>query len=73
MKPNWIRLAENYPELEMSRINIDKNQRAASQAEIESIPQAVVIYKGREIGRVIGLLDYNAVVHRLARMKAANP
>jgi thioredoxin-like negative regulator of GroEL len=73
MKPSWARIANSYPDLSLTRVNVDREQDAARRAGIDSIPQAVILSNGNEVGRISGHRDFNGIVYELVKIKEGSP
>lgn len=51
-----------------AKLNVDENPVTASRFEVRSIPTLLVLEKGREIDRMVGVLPKSEIVRRLERI-----
>ncbi len=58
-------------EAKIAKLDIDANQKVASQFKITSIPTLVLFKQGKEVGRVVGLKDREAIVEFIQKGKTA--
>ncbi|MFO7835207.1 MAG: thioredoxin domain-containing protein [Candidatus Thorarchaeota archaeon] len=69
LTPIFNRLAQDYKgEAFLAKIDIDRNQRAAQQFGVESVPMVVVFKNGEPVGKLPGLRtynDYSSIIERL--------
>jgi thioredoxin 2 len=54
MGPVFDKLSNNYDNLKFVKIDTEENEKLSEKFEIQSIPCLVVIFKGKEIERIIG-------------------
>jgi len=62
MAPNFERAAQNFPlKALFSKVNTENEQNLGARFNIRSIPTIIVFKDGREVERVSGALDVNAL------------
>jgi len=67
MAPNFERAAEAFPlKARFAKVNTENEQNLGARFGIRSIPTIIVFKNGREVDRVSGALDVNAL-HSLAQ------
>jgi thioredoxin 2 len=54
--------------LRFAKLNIDENPATAQRFNVGSIPTLVVLKGGREVDRIVGVQDKNALAQRLERV-----
>ena len=47
--------------MKVKKLNLDENRQIAADYQIMSIPCLIIFRRGKEIGRIIGLMDENAL------------
>ncbi|MBD3158496.1 MAG: thioredoxin [Candidatus Lokiarchaeota archaeon] len=71
LTPIFQRLAQDYEgEAFIGKIDIDRNQRAAQQFGVQSVPMVVVFKNGEPVGRLPGLRtynDYSSIIERFLK------
>ncbi len=58
-------LAKKFEEVKFIKINIDSNQKLASDYEVSSIPCLIIFKKGKEIDRLIGFRSAEDIEKKL--------
>jgi len=62
MAPNFERAAQNFPlKALFAKVNTENEQNLSARFNIRSIPTIIVFKDGREVERVSGALDVNAL------------
>ncbi len=51
----------------VGKLDVDANQRVASQYKVRSIPTLLIFQNGREIDRMVGLQTKEAIVNKIAK------
>ncbi len=68
MAPNFERAAEQFPlKARFAKVNTENEQNLGARFGIRSIPTIIVFKDGREVDRVSGALDVNALASLAAR------
>ncbi len=62
MAPVIDKIAEENPELNVAKVNVDEASELASQFGIMSIPTLVIFKDGREINRSLGAKNKSAIL-----------
>lgn len=62
-------VAKEVSTIKFLKINIDESQETATRLHITSIPTLVLYQDGKEVGRVTGLLEREALEEFLAKAK----
>ena len=62
LSPILEEVAGEHDEIKLIKIDVDKNELLASKYEIEAMPTLVVLEKGEEVKRSVGLISKNKVV-----------
>jgi thioredoxin 1 len=65
--------AEHADTLKIAKVDIDRNQRYASQLGVVSIPTMVVFKGGQPVDKIVGAMPKRAIVDRLGQHLAATP
>ena len=69
LTPILEQVAKEKKEVNFLKINIDAAQEVAARLAITSIPTLVLFHKGKEIGRVVGLIEADDLKTFLAKAK----
>ena len=62
LSPILEEVAGEHDEIKLIKIDVDKNELLASKFEVEAMPTLVVLEKGEELRRSVGLISKNKVV-----------
>jgi thioredoxin 2 len=60
--------AELAGHLRVARLNVDENPTTAGRFDVRSIPTLLVLNKGREVDRIVGLQPKTEILRRLERV-----
>lgn len=69
LTPVLEEVAKEVKEVNFIKINIDAAQNIAARLEITSIPTLILFHKGKEIDRVVGLIEADNLKTFLAKAK----
>lgn len=69
LTPILEEVAKEVKEVNFFKINIDNAQEVAARLEITSIPTLVLFHKGKEIDRVVGLIEAEELKEFLKKAK----
>jgi thioredoxin len=59
--------AEMAGRIRVAKLNVDENPTTAARFGVQSIPTLLVLKRGREVDRIVGVQPKAAIVQRLQR------
>ena len=65
LSPVVDKVAEESEDIKVVKINVDEAQDLAMKYQVMSIPRLVVIKRGKEIKRSVGLVDKNEIMNMI--------
>lgn len=65
MNPILDEIEQEYPDLKITRIDIDQNRDMLEKYDIQSVPTYLIIKDGNEIDRIIGAKPKFAFLQRI--------
>ena len=67
--PMMVELAEEMAErVRVAKLNVDENPATAARFNVSSIPTLLVLKKGQEVDRIVGVQPKSEIARRLERI-----
>lgn len=73
LKPTFESIANNYPDIEFVKVNVDKLDALASRYDIQGIPVIKFFCEGKEVGEIIGYMPQNELEKKISKISSEAP
>lgn len=65
LSPRVEEIAQERDDIKIVRVNVDNEQELSNKYEIMSIPTLVLIKEGKEVNRIVGLVDKEEITYMI--------